>query len=804
MHRPIPRRRLTAVLLCSLATLASVAAVPAEAADWPQYRGPAQTGAVAGSGNLPAGSFGLEVAWKQKIGPGYSGISIAGERAVTQFTDGKEDLLAAWDTATGRELWRYSTGPMYKGHDGSADGPIGSPTIHDGVVYGLSARGRLFAVSLADGKERWTRQLDTEKEARAPFYGFSTSPVVDGDRLIVLTGRAESRTVTAFRRADGTPVWTSGEEAIGYQTPLLTELGGRRQIVVAGNRELLGLDAERGTVLWKHRLLESGDDGFALPLPMGEDRLLINFQEDAAAVQVVRSGETWSVKPLWRNNNLKSSFGIPVYHQGSLYGYSGRFLTCVDAETGSVRWKSRPPGGAGVILVDGHLAILGAQGELVIAEAHPERYVEKARLKVFEREGLTAPSFAGGRFFVRNEAEIASLRLASGGAVAAAGPTPLDLAAVGGSFGAALAEVDRAPAAEKAAKLDALLARHTQGPVVEADGRTHFLYRGTAQDVALTGNVLPAEQRDGLPLRRLAGTDLFVASLALCADCVYDYGLSVDLGTSQPDPRNPHRIASGDQESSELRMPGWKVPTHLAEPQGGARGKLEEMTFRSAVRGDERKLQVYLPAGYETGTERYPLLLVFHGDVQLTTGKMVHALDNLVGRSVEPLIAVFLPRSSREYTGTHAADFTRALAEELVPQLDQRYRTRARPEARGLLGTGSGAFAALHTIFRQPGTFGRVALQSYNQPASWGAELLKAIAEKPRQDLFIYLEEARFDLLAPANQVDAQRDTRQIKEALTAKGYSVTTREVSGAPGWAHWRAQSGAILETLFGRSSN
>ncbi len=119
--------------------------------DWPRYRGPSVDGISTATAFSGLDSIGLDVAWKRPIGSGYSSISIADGRVVTMFSDGASDVVAAYDETTGRELWRFAIEPTYKGHDGSHDGPMSTPLIADGRVFGLSALGRLFALALEDG-----------------------------------------------------------------------------------------------------------------------------------------------------------------------------------------------------------------------------------------------------------------------------------------------------------------------------------------------------------------------------------------------------------------------------------------------------------------------------------------------------------------------------------------------------------------------------------------------------------------------------------------------------------------------------
>jgi outer membrane protein assembly factor BamB len=147
-------------------------------ADWPGFRGARTDGKSLETGFFNSEGVRLELVWKRPIGGGYAGVSIAGGRAITAFSDGQSDVVAAFDTGDGRELWRTPIGETYRGHDGSQDGPIPTPVVHDGRVFVLAPRGQLIALNLADGDEVWSRDLVALHGAVKPHWGFGTSPLV--------------------------------------------------------------------------------------------------------------------------------------------------------------------------------------------------------------------------------------------------------------------------------------------------------------------------------------------------------------------------------------------------------------------------------------------------------------------------------------------------------------------------------------------------------------------------------------------------------------------------------------------------
>lgn len=165
-------RRHTRSVLCVLTV---VTAGVAQAGDWPSLRGPRSDGSAAGGGAF-AEPTALELAWRQTIGPGYSGVTVAAGRAVSAFSDGTHDVVVAWSVSDGREIWRTEIGETYRGHDGSTDGPVGTATLTDGGVYFVGPHGDLLALSADSGEILWKKNLTSEWDAPAPTYGFANVP----------------------------------------------------------------------------------------------------------------------------------------------------------------------------------------------------------------------------------------------------------------------------------------------------------------------------------------------------------------------------------------------------------------------------------------------------------------------------------------------------------------------------------------------------------------------------------------------------------------------------------------------------
>ena len=247
----LARRAVSGIVFLGLLILPSALRPEAVAAGQRQPEShPDQKPEPAVSGLLASGDFALEVVWKKSLGSGYSGIAMAEGLAITMFSNGEFDNLVALDAFTGEEIWRYEIATTYRGHSGSDDGPRSTPIVDGGVVYGLGPKGNLFAVSLADGREIWSKKIEEELGARAPFLGFATTPIVEGEVLVVQTGGREGRSISGLSKKTGELLWSVGDDNVGYQSPAVLMLAGQRQVVSVSNKGMMGILPRTGEVLW--------------------------------------------------------------------------------------------------------------------------------------------------------------------------------------------------------------------------------------------------------------------------------------------------------------------------------------------------------------------------------------------------------------------------------------------------------------------------------------------------------------------------------------------------------------------------
>jgi outer membrane protein assembly factor BamB len=400
----IPARSRTARGAALVACLSLLAA-----ADWPQFRGPARDGVSAETGfakTWPAS--GPPELWRRPLGDGYSGITVAGDRLFTMFASGDKELAVALDAATGQEAWRREVGRPF---DSEYFGPRSTPAHDEGLVFVLGSRAQLYALSAADGSVAWHVDLPEVYGAKLPQWGAASSPLVEGDRVIVDVGGRSGASVVAFDKKTGSEVWRTGNDKAGYSAPIAITVAGKRQIVCLTGTKLAGFAAADGAPLWQVAWETSYDVNAATPIHVPPDKIFVSTGYDvgAALYKLAPDGERFVAERVWASRELRNRFSSSVHHGGYIYGFDEKNLKCVHARTGQVAWSERDLGHGSLFWADGHLIALGDAGTLVILEATPQAYTERARAQVFEGRTWTVPTLAGGRLYLRDLKQIVAL-----------------------------------------------------------------------------------------------------------------------------------------------------------------------------------------------------------------------------------------------------------------------------------------------------------------------------------------------------------------------------------------------------------
>jgi outer membrane protein assembly factor BamB len=377
---------------------------------WPDFRGPNRDGKYT---ETPIRTEwppqGLRRLWRQPIGLGYASFVTSGGRAFTIEQRRDQEVVAAYDIESGREIWTDA----WKGEFTEAmggDGPRATPTYHEGKIYALGALGELRCLDAQTGTVVWRRNILSDSGAENLSWGMSAAPLIVDDKLIVLPGGPRGRSVAAYNRATGAPIWQSLDDAQAYVSPMLVTLAGTRQILVVSASRAVGVAVEDGRLLWEYPWVTDMGINCAQPLLLGGDRVFLSagYGKGAAVLEVTRAGDKLQARSIWENTRMKNKFASSLLHDGYIYGLDEAILACLDAKTGEVKWKGGRYGYGQVLLAGDYLIVLTEGGEVVLVRATPERHIELARFQAIEGKTWNHPVIANGRLLVRNLQEMAA------------------------------------------------------------------------------------------------------------------------------------------------------------------------------------------------------------------------------------------------------------------------------------------------------------------------------------------------------------------------------------------------------------
>jgi len=376
---------------------------------WTNYRGPARDGRYEeGPIRTTWPATGLTPLWKQPIGGGYASFVVAEGIAFTIEQRRRQEIVAAYDVETGRELWTHGTDAEFKESMGG-DGPRATPTWDAGRLYALGAEGDLRCFEAKTGKLNWSKNILKDNSADNLQWGMSGSPLIVDDKVVVLPGGRSGNSVAAYNKLTGAPIWKALNDTQAYVSPMLVTLAGRRQILVESANRLVGLATEDGALLWETSWNTDMGINVSQPIVVDGSRFFVSsgYGKGAALVEISSGGQGFIARKVWENGSMKNKFNSSVLYEGNVYGLDEGILTCIDVKTGERRWKGGRYGYGQLILASGHLIVITDTGELVLVKASPDKHTELAKFSAIEGKTWNYPAIAEGRLLVRNQTQMA-------------------------------------------------------------------------------------------------------------------------------------------------------------------------------------------------------------------------------------------------------------------------------------------------------------------------------------------------------------------------------------------------------------
>lgn len=429
------------------AATAAEASTARAGTDWPWFLGPTHDSVSTETGLLAAWpADGPLLVWEKSIGTGYTAPSVMGERLVLHHRLGDEEIVECLAAGTGESLWSYKYPSRFVDPYGYNNGPRCAPLLTETHCYTFGAEGKLLCLALDSGEKVWMRDVKSDFHAPDGFFGVGATPILEGDRLIVLAGGQPNAGVVALDPRTGETLWQSvgqqtwdgaetgwsfprvyewqGDEmVVSYSSPIAATFHGRRHVLCLMRQGLVSVDPETGTENF-HYWFSSRDResvNAARPVVVGDTILLsAAYKVGSVLLRVAPDGK--SVSEVWRDaDNLQTHWSTAIYHDGCYYGFSGRHdyeatMRCIDALTGRVVWdapgserdgadfrrvndgdpyddtlydtklKAIVPnpfyGRGSAVMADGRFIILSEYGTLALVPVDPGKWSEISRFKV--------------------------------------------------------------------------------------------------------------------------------------------------------------------------------------------------------------------------------------------------------------------------------------------------------------------------------------------------------------------------------------------------------------------------------------
>jgi outer membrane protein assembly factor BamB len=373
------------------------------------------------------------VVWEVERGEGYASPAVVGERVLLFHRVDDNEVLECLHSETGKRFWKFAYPTAYRDRYGFSGGPRCQPVSDGERVYTFGAEGKLYCFDLGTGEVLWKRDISKEFAIPQNFFGVGSTPLLEGERLIVNVGAAQGPCVAGFDKKTGKMVWGAGKEwTAGYASPIPATIGGKRRVFVfSGGASspsvggLLCVDPADGKEIfrfpWRARRTESVNA--SSPVVVGNQVYISEcYGPGGALLELPPDGSP--VRTVWSNKTLNTHFMTAIHKDGYLYGIDGHGprnapLVCIELKTGKEMWRHEPDwegvvktesgertyrlgtGLASLILADGLCLMLTEYGQLVWVDLNPKEYRETANTRLFlARETWAMPALSRGLLYV--------------------------------------------------------------------------------------------------------------------------------------------------------------------------------------------------------------------------------------------------------------------------------------------------------------------------------------------------------------------------------------------------------------------
>ncbi len=389
------------------------------AEDWPQWRG-LRRDAVSREVGLRQEwkSSTPRLAWRAEgLGEGYSSVVVSAGRIYTMGRRDKQVVCFCFEETTGSLIWARTI-------DETSRMPCSTPTVDGNRLYVLDPDGDLYCLSIDSGDVLWHRSyLKDFAGAMMSGRGFGESPLADGDRLICTPGGTEI-TMAALDKQTGELIWKStvpelgdaGRAGAGFSSPVITTACGVRQYVQLIGRGVIGVRASDGKFLWGYNALANQTANIPTPIVHNDLVFAANgYNAGSVLLKLTKQGDGVAAEPVYTlsGSRFQNHHGGMTLLDGHIYGGHGSnngLPTCIELETGKLRWKRRGPGvgSAAVVYADRRLYFRYQNGVIALFDATSKGYDLRGTFQLPGAGGdsWAHPVVADGRLLLREKGRL--------------------------------------------------------------------------------------------------------------------------------------------------------------------------------------------------------------------------------------------------------------------------------------------------------------------------------------------------------------------------------------------------------------
>lgn len=393
-------------------SFALIVSLPAQ--EWPQWRGPSRDGVATGFTAPQSWPKQLKKQWNVKVGGGFA-TPVASSKSIYVFTrEADQEVIRAVDRQSGKVAWRQSYDVPYtqnKYATSMGKGPHSTPVYYQEKVYTLGITGVLSCFQAATGAVAWRKDFSKRVDNKNLFTGTAMSPIIDQGMLYVHVGDDRGGSVLALDPATGVQKWTWDGDGPSYSSPVVAEIAGVRQWIGMTLKNVVGLDAKTGALLWRQDFKDEWNENISTPVIAGNRVILSGVRAGTMALELNLSAGKWQSRVVWKNADYPLYMSSLVADGAYLYGLTSKRkgqIFCMEAATGKVLWMTAGREGANASFVSAgdFLFVLNETGDLKVLRRNPAKYDVAAEYKVADEGTWSQPLVLGKQIVIKDADEL--------------------------------------------------------------------------------------------------------------------------------------------------------------------------------------------------------------------------------------------------------------------------------------------------------------------------------------------------------------------------------------------------------------